>query len=113
LNFEGFGVYRPCESEAIQKVSAVESSDKKQGVQEYQGYQSKQKMRGEFMKKAKQELQCGGLCPTAGSLTKAKMRTLDMAWEEIKTAAPNTSLSKYSLRRILMSGQVPTVRGGG
>ena len=45
-------------------------------------------------------------------MEKAKMRTLDMAWEEIKTADPNTSLSKYSLRRILMSGQVPTVRVG-
>jgi hypothetical protein len=35
----------------------------------------------------------------------AKMRTVDMAWEEIKTADPNTSLTKYSLRQILMSGK--------
>ena len=42
----------------------------------------------------------------------AKMRTLDMAWEEIKAADPNTSLTKYSLRQILMSGKVPIVRVG-
>ena len=42
----------------------------------------------------------------------AKMRTLDMAWEEIKTADPNTSLTKYSLRQILISGEVPIVRVG-
>lgn len=42
----------------------------------------------------------------------AKMRTLDMAYEEIKAADPNTSLSKYSLRQLLMSGAVPTVRVG-
>ena len=41
-----------------------------------------------------------------------KMRTLDMAWEEIKTADPNTSLTKYSLRQILISGEVPIVRVG-
>jgi hypothetical protein len=42
----------------------------------------------------------------------AKMRTLDMAWEEIKDADPNTSLTKYSLRQILISGEVPIVRVG-
>jgi len=45
-------------------------------------------------------------------MEKTKMRTLDMAYKDIKTADPNTSLSKYSLRQILMSGEVPTVRVG-
>jgi hypothetical protein len=38
------------------------------------------------------------------------MRTLDKAIEEIRIADPNTALSKYALRQILLSGAVPTVR---
>jgi hypothetical protein len=43
---------------------------------------------------------------------KARMRTLDKAYEELKTADPNTEMSKYSLRQLLMSGKVPVVEVG-
>ena len=45
-------------------------------------------------------------------MEKAKMRTLDTAFAEIKATDPNTAISKYSLRQILLSGAVPTVRVG-
>ena len=42
----------------------------------------------------------------------ARLRTLDEAFAEIKKADPNTCISKYHLRRIFLSGAVPTVTCG-
>lgn len=42
----------------------------------------------------------------------AKMRTLDEAYAEIKRMDENTSLSKYFIRRLALSGEIPVVMCG-
>ena len=40
------------------------------------------------------------------------MRTIDAAAAEIQAADPNTALTKTALRRLVVSGAVPSVRVG-
>lgn len=40
------------------------------------------------------------------------MRTIEQAVAEIRTADPNTALTKTALRRLVVSGAVPSVRVG-
>lgn len=42
----------------------------------------------------------------------ARMRTLDEAYAEIKRMDENTSLSKYFIRRLALSGEIPVVMCG-
>lgn len=40
------------------------------------------------------------------------MRTIEQAAAEIRTADPNTALTRTALRRLVVSGAIPTVRIG-
>ena len=42
----------------------------------------------------------------------ARMRTLDEAYTELKQLDPNTAVSKYFIRRLALSGKIPTVMCG-
>lgn len=42
----------------------------------------------------------------------AKMRTLDEAIAELKQLDPHTAVSKYFIRRLALSGAIPTVMCG-
>ena len=42
----------------------------------------------------------------------ARMRTLDAAYEMLKAEDPDTAISKYYLRYLMLSGQIPVIRVG-
>ena len=42
----------------------------------------------------------------------ARMRTLDAAYEMLKAEDPETAISKYYLRYLMLSGQIPVHRVG-
>ena len=42
----------------------------------------------------------------------SRMRTLDEAYTELKQLDPNTAVSKYFIRRLALSGKIPTVMCG-
>ena len=42
----------------------------------------------------------------------ARMRTLDEAYTALKQLDPNTAVSKYFIRRLALSGKIPTVMCG-
>ena len=42
----------------------------------------------------------------------ARMRTLDAAYEMLKAEDPDTAISKYYLRYLMLSGQIPVHRVG-
>lgn len=41
-----------------------------------------------------------------------RMRTLDECYRELKELDPNTAVSKYFVRRLALSGAIPTVKCG-
>ncbi len=41
-----------------------------------------------------------------------KIRTLDECYRELKQLDPNTAVSKYFVRRLALSGEIPTVKCG-
>ncbi len=41
-----------------------------------------------------------------------RMRTLDECYRELKLLDPNTAVSKYFVRRLAVSGAIPTVKCG-
>lgn len=41
-----------------------------------------------------------------------RMRTLDECYRELKQLDPNTAVSKYFVRRLAVSGAIPTVKCG-
>ena len=41
-----------------------------------------------------------------------KMRTLDECYEEIKSVDPNTAISKYFIRKLVLSGKIPCIKSG-
>lgn len=41
-----------------------------------------------------------------------RMRTLDECYRELKQIDPNTAVSKYFVRRLAVSGAIPTVKCG-
>lgn len=41
-----------------------------------------------------------------------RMRTLDECFRELKEIDPKTSISKYFIRRLALSGAIPTVMAG-
>lgn len=41
-----------------------------------------------------------------------RMRTLDECYRELKELDPNTAVSKYFVRRLAISGVIPTVQCG-
>jgi len=43
----------------------------------------------------------------------SRMRTIEKAAAELKAADPETALSEYMLRRLILSGQIPSVKPGG
>jgi excisionase family DNA binding protein len=44
--------------------------------------------------------------------TLARMRTIDEAYSELKQLDPNTAVSKYFIRRLALSGKIPTMMCG-
>ena len=42
----------------------------------------------------------------------SRMRTLDEAYTELRKLDPNTAVSKYFIRRLALSGKIPTVMCG-
>ena len=43
---------------------------------------------------------------------KPRMRTIKEAYTELKTKDPKTALSEYALRRMIKTGQIPSVTVG-
>lgn len=42
----------------------------------------------------------------------AKLRTIEKAYKEIKEQDPNTSLTKYYIRQIVIAGKIPFKKSG-
>ncbi|MCR5034400.1 MAG: DNA-binding protein [Clostridia bacterium] len=42
----------------------------------------------------------------------ARIRTVQQAFKEIKEADPDTAVTEYMVRKIVYSGEIPTVRTG-
>ena len=45
-------------------------------------------------------------------ITQPRMRTLDECYNELKAIDPNTSVSKYFIRRLAVSGTIPCIMAG-
>ena len=45
-------------------------------------------------------------------ITPSRMRTLDECYNELKAIDPNTSVSKYFIRRLAVSGTIPCIMAG-
>lgn len=42
----------------------------------------------------------------------ARIRTIDKAFEEIRQADPNTCLTKYRIRQLVLNGDIPSQKAG-
>lgn len=45
-------------------------------------------------------------------ITQPRMRTLDECYKELKAVDPNTSVSKYFVRQLALSGKIPCIKAG-